>query len=64
MSRLLVVVPDPGAGLSGVLADTCEVRDGIRVFLRDGAEVLRATAGSPLVVRDVSASRRPTAPSR
>lgn len=58
MSRLLVVVPRPDARLDGVLADSCELRDGIRVFLRDGTEVLRAPAGAPLVVRDVSTNLR------
>ena len=57
MSRLLVVLPRPGAGLDGVLADTCELQDGVRVFLRDGAEVLRAAAGVPVVVRDIPTSR-------
>lgn len=58
MSRLLVVLPRPGVGLDGVLADSCELRDGVRVFLRDGAEVLRAAAGVPVVVRDIPATRR------
>lgn len=57
MSRLLVVLPRPGAGLDGVLADTCELRDGVRVFLRDGTEVLRAADGVPVVVRDLPAYR-------
>ena len=57
MSRLLVVVPRPDARLDGVLADSCELRDGIRVFLRDGTEVLRAPVDTPLVVRDVGDKR-------
>ena len=57
MSRLLVVLPRPGAGLDGVVADSCELHDGVRVFLRDGAEVLRAAAGVPVVVRDLPARR-------
>lgn len=57
MSRLLVVLPRPGAGLDGVLADSVEVHDGVRVFLRDGAEVLRAAAGVPVVMRDIPTRR-------
>ena len=56
MSRLLVVVTRDGA-LDGVLADVCEVRDGVRVFLRGATEVLRAPEGLALVVRSVPAQR-------
>lgn len=56
MSRLLVVVARDGA-LDGVLADVCEVRDGVRVFLRGTQEVLRAPADLPVVVRRVPRPR-------
>lgn len=58
MSRLLVVVPAADGGLEGVLADVCELRDGARVFLRAGVEVLRADEHLPLVVRSVPRPRR------
>ena len=60
MTRLLVVLTRPGAGLDGVLADACEIDGDVRVFLRDGAEVLRAAAGVRLVVRTLPAYRDKT----
>ena len=57
MSRLLVVLERDGA-LDGVLADVCEVRDGVRVFLRGDNEVLRAPEDVPLVVRSLPSQRQ------
>lgn len=66
MSRLLVVLAD-GTQLAGALADAQRVVDGVRVFYRDGTEVVRVQPGQRVVVRDTAAldaARRPFPPFR
>ena len=60
MSLLLVVRSVPGAELEGVVADDLRVEGDLRVFRRDGREVLRAAPEETLVVRDLARVRRPT----